>query len=142
MLENTCETDLRLINPVTFAFLGDSVYELLVREEIIRRYTSLSAGKLHTFTVNLVCATAQVRAYHAIEPFLTEEEKQVFRRGRNTTAVTPPRHTDAGDYRIATGLEALFGWLYLEGRTDRLRELFSVILQNEENSGILQLNDN
>lgn len=141
MLENTCETDLRLINPVTFAFLGDSVYEILVREEIVRRYTSLSAGKLHAFTVKLVCATAQVRAYHAIESLLTEEEAQMFRRGRNTTAVTPPRHTDAADYRIATGVEALFGWLYLAGKTERLRELFSAVLHEEEISGILQVND-
>ena len=129
MLECPNCTDLRLVNPTTFAFVGDSVYELLVREEIIHRHTSLSAGKLHTFTVKMVCATAPVRAYHAIENILTDEEVTAFKRGRNASGVTPPKHTEAADYRIATGLEALFGWLYLSGKSKRIRELFSVILE-------------
>jgi len=132
LFENAFAPDLRRVNPVTFAFLGDSVYELLAREEMIRRHTSLSPGKLHRLTVELVCATAQARAFEAIEPLLTEEERAVCRRGRNTTAVTPPKHTDAADYRAATGLEALFGWLYLNGETQRIRLLFDTILSEAQ----------
>lgn len=134
MLECSKEPDLRLINPTTLAFVGDSVYEILVREEIVRKYTSLSAGKLHNFTVRMVCATAQVKAFHAIENMLTEVEITAFKRGRNASGVTPPKHTDASDYRIATGFEALFGWLYLSGKTERIRELFAVILESDTES--------
>lgn len=123
------ESEIHRMNPATLAFIGDGVYELLVREEILRRYTSLPARKLHAFTVRYVCATAQAAAYAVLEPLLTEEEAAVFRRGRNATGVTPPKHTDAADYRTATGVEALFGWLYLSGEEERLRTLFSAIFE-------------
>ena len=123
--------DLRLINPLTLAFVGDGVYEMLVREEIVNRYTSLSANKLHTLAVEMVRATAQARGFAVIEPVLTEAELTVFKRGRNSNGVTPPRHTSAADYRTATGLEALFGWLYLGGDQQRIRALFKMILDGD-----------
>jgi ribonuclease-3 family protein len=123
---------LHRMNPATLAFVGDSVYELLVRREIVRRYTSLPAVKLHNFTVKMVRATAQAAAYRTIEPLLSEEEANIFRRGRNASNVTPPKHTQAADYRTATGLEALFGWLFLNGENERIAILFDAILQNEE----------
>ena len=129
-LEN--HSDLHRISPVSLAFLGDGVYELLVREEIIRRFVTLPARKLHSFTVKMVCAKAQAKAFLILEPLLTEEETAVFRRGRNATGVTPPRHTDAADYRTATGVEALFGWLYMNGRKERIQELFGEVLKHEE----------
>ena len=135
LLEHPSASDLRQINPTTCAFLGDGVYELLVREEMIRRHTSLSAGKLHNFTVEMVCAKAQAKAFETIESLLTEEECAAYRRGRNTTSVAPPRHTEAADYRTATGLEALFGWLYLSGQTERIRALFDAILRAEKPNG-------
>ncbi len=121
--------DPRLVNPVTCAFLGDSVYELLVREEIICRHTSLPPGKLHNLAVRMVCATAQAQAFHDIEQLLTDEEMTAYRRGRNLSSVTPPKHTDAFVYRTATGFEAMLGELHLRGRDDRIRELFDEILR-------------
>ncbi len=123
--------DLRLINPLTLAFVGDGVYEMLVREEIVSRYTSLSANKLHTLAVEMVRATAQARGFAVIAPALTEAEMVVFKRGRNANGVTPPRHTSAAEYRTATGLEALFGWLYLGGNQQRIRALFKMILDGD-----------
>jgi len=121
--------DPRLVNPVTCAFLGDSIYELLVREEILCRHQSLPPGKLHNLAVKMVCATAQAQALHDIEPLLTEQELTAYRRGRNVSSVTPPKHTDVAIYRTATGFEALLGDLHLRGRDDRIRELFSEILR-------------
>lgn len=123
--------DLRLINPLTLAFVGDGVYEMLVREEIVNRYTSLSANKLHTLAVEMVRATAQARGFAIIAPVLTETEMVVFKRGRNANGVTPPKHTSAGEYRTATGLEALFGWLYLGGNQERIGALFKMILDGD-----------
>lgn len=131
MLNSENTPDLRLINPLTFAFVGDGVYEMLVREEIVRRYTSLSANRLHTLAVEMVRATAQARGFAVIEPALTEAERAIFKRGRNANGVTPPRHTSAAEYRTATGLEALFGWLYLGGNQQRLQALFKMILDGD-----------
>ncbi|MFV0498263.1 MAG: Mini-ribonuclease 3 [Candidatus Fimivivens sp.] len=131
MLNAENAPDLRLINPLTLAFVGDGVYEMLVREEIVNRYTSLSAKKLHTLAVEMVRATAQARGFNVISPALTEAEMTVFKRGRNANGVTPPRHTSAGEYRAATGLEALFGWLYLGGNQQRIRTLFKMILDGD-----------
>lgn len=129
MLEAKERPDLRLLNPMTLAFVGDGVYEMLVREEIVRRYVSLPADRLHREAVKLVRASAQAAAVTAIAPLLTEEELAVFKRGRNANGVTPPRHSSAAEYRAATGLEALFGWLYLSGDSGRLRRLFEAILE-------------
>ena len=133
MLFSEQKPDMRLINPLTLAFVGDGVYEMLVREEIVRRHTSLSAKKLHALTVEMVRATAQCRGYELIAPHLTEEETGIFKRGRNSNGITAPKHTSVAQYRVATGLEALFGWLYLSGESERIRELFQIILDGEDN---------
>lgn len=133
MLFSEQKPDMRLINPLTLAFVGDGVYEMLVREEIVRRYTSLSAKKLHALTVEMVRATAQCRGYELIAPHLTEDETSIFKRGRNSSGITAPKHTSVAQYRVATGLEALFGWLYLSGESERIRELFQIILDGEDN---------
>ena len=132
MLFSEQKPDMRLINPLTLAFVGDGVYEMLVREEIVRRHISLSAKKLHALTVEMVRATAQCRGYELIAPHLTEEETSIFKRGRNSNGITAPKHTSVAQYRVATGLEALFGWLYLSGESERIRELFQIILDGEE----------
>lgn len=110
--------DLRTVSPLTLAFLGDGVYGLLVRERLVRE-ANRPAGELHRESVELVRAEAQSAAVDRLLPLLTEEEAAVFRRGRNA-------HTSrtGSEYHRATGLEALFGWLYLKGEQNRLRELF------------------
>ena len=129
MLLSDEKLDLRLINPLTLAFVGDGVYEMLAREQVVRKFTSLSAKKLHSLTVEIVCATAQCRGFEKIEPMLTEQELGIFKRGRNASGVTAPKHTHISVYRTATGVEALFGWLYMSGQSERLRELFEIILE-------------
>ena len=116
-------------NSLTLAFLGDAVYSLMVRERLVKG-SSLPAGKLHKLSADSVNALAQSEAVKRIIPLLTEEENDVFRRGRNAHPHHTPKNQSGGDYHYATGLEALFGWLYLEGKTDRLNELFEII--NEE----------
>ena len=110
--------DLRTVSPLTLAFLGDGVYGLLVRERLVRE-ANRPAGELHRESVELVRAEAQSAAVDRLLPLLTEEEAAVFRRGRNA-------HTSrtGSEYHRATGLEALFGGLYLKGEQNRLRELF------------------
>lgn len=131
MLISEQKPDLRLINPLTLAFVGDGVYEMLAREEVVFRHTSLSAKKLHILTVELVRATAQCHGFEAIKDELTEEEMNIFKRGRNANGVTAPKSTSAAEYRVATGVEALFGWLYLSGQGERIRQLFQMILNGE-----------
>lgn len=117
------------LNPVTLAFLGDAVYEARVRTAIITRHHSLSPGKLHYLCVQYVKAEGQYQALQAIQPLLSEEEQAIVRRGRNYSGVTAPKNADVRTYRYATGLEALFGYLHLKGDTQRIDQLFDIILQ-------------
>lgn len=125
----TCReaADPKLLSPLDLAFVGDGVYELLVRTYLTAP-GSRPVGQLHTMTVEMVRAEAQAAAYHLLEPLLSEEEQAILRRGRNAHNTKAPRHTDPSQYRRATGVEALFGYLYLSGRNDRLEELFQMIL--------------
>ena len=115
----------KLLSPLVLAFLGDAVFELLVREKLVEG-GNLPVNVLHRKAVHYVCAGAQSEGYSAIEGMLTEEEKAVFKRGRNTKSGVP-KNADPASYRTATGLEALFGYLYASGQEDRYRLLFSVI---------------
>lgn len=113
--------DLRSFSPLTLSFVGDAVYGLMVRERLAQE-ANRPVGELHTQAVSLVCAEAQAAAVQTLMPHLTEEEQAVFRRGRNAhTART------GAAYHAATGLECLFGYLWLAGRRDRLTELFRLI---------------
>ena len=123
--------DPRLLSPLALAFLGDGVYELLAREYLLSQGNA-PVGKLHDHTVELVSANSQAEAYQRISPLLTEEEEAVFRRGRNANSSKCPKHTDPAVYRRATGVEALFGWLYLTGQTGRANQLFAAILASRE----------
>ena len=116
----------KLLNPVTLAYIGDVVYELLVRTMVVTENGAMSAFMLHKTSVHFVCAEAQAKGVDAILPMLTEEEENVYKRGRNSTSSKVPKHADAAQYRKATGLEALFGFLYLTKQEARIRELFSV----------------
>ena len=113
------------------AYLGDGVYEVMVRAWLCLHGKATSKG-LHRATVRYVAAPAQARAVERILPLLTGEEGDVFRRGRNTSPHSVPQNASRADYQAATGLEALFGWLWLQSRTERLNQLFAVIMEEEE----------
>ena len=120
-----------LLSPLALAFVGDGVYELLARQQLLAR-GSAPVGRLHSRTVELVSAAAQARAYRLVAPLLSPEEEAIYRRGRNANSTRSPRHTDPAVYRCATGMEAHFGWLYLTGQVARLEQLFQVILAGQE----------
>ena len=122
---------LRAISTLGLAHLGDGVFELMVRSWLCLHGKATSKG-LHRATVRYVAAPAQAKAVEKILPLLTEEEGDVFRRGRNTSPHSVPQAASRADYQAATGLEALFGWLWLQGRTGRLNELFAVMMEGEE----------
>ena len=122
---------LRAISTLGLAHLGDGVFELMVRSWLCLHGKATSKG-LHRATVRYVAAPAQAKAVEKILPLLTEEEGDVFRRGRNTSPHSVPQNASRADYQTATGLEALFGWLWLQGRTERLNELFAVMMEVEE----------
>ena len=116
------------INMLALAHVGDAVYELLVRSMLCRGKNA-PVMQLHRLTVERVRAEAQAEAVQKLLPMLTEEELAVFKRGRNTKVNSAPHHADIAQYHAATGLEALFGWLYLLGRTERVEELFNAIVE-------------
>ena len=122
---------IRAISTLGLAHLGDGVFELMVRSWLCLHGKATSKG-LHKATVRYVAAPAQAKAVEKILPLLTEEEGDVFRRGQNTSPHSVPQNASRADYQAATGLEALFGWLWLQGRTDRLNELFAVMMEGEE----------
>lgn len=115
------------LSSLGLAHLGDSVFEVMVRSWLCL-HGRAKARDLHRATVQYVSAPAQAAAAARILPLLDEEESGVFRRGRNTAPHSVPRAASREEYQTATALEALFGWLYLQGRTDRLNELFSAIM--------------
>ena len=117
---------MRLYSPQALAFLGDAVYELLVRERIVLK-ANRPVSELHLLHRLQVRASYQSQAYAVIEPLLTEEEAAALKRGRNLNSVKPPKNGNVRDYRRATGLESLFGYLYVQGRLERINELFLAI---------------
>ena len=118
---------IRAVSNLGLAHLGDGVYELMVRSWLVLRGKA-RAKDLHRATVRYVAAPAQALLVQKILPVLTEEEADVFRRGRNTSPHTVPKAASREEYQAATGLEALFGYLYLQGKTDRLNELFTLMM--------------
>ena len=116
------------MSSLALAHVGDAVYEVLVRSYLACGGTQ-TAKNLHSRTVTLVRASAQAEAVQRILPLLDEEEETVFRHGRNAKPKTVPKSASVAEYAQATALEALFGWLYLKQRYDRINELFTVIEQ-------------
>lgn len=119
------------LSSLTLAFVGDSVYDLLVREYLLT-FGKNRVGELNKSKVAMVCCSAQTKALDKILNHLTEEEEAVFRRGRNVQVRSVPRNSTLRDYHTATGLEALFGYLYLSGNVPRVRELFQMIIAEED----------
>ena len=124
---NASREELLNMSSLGLAHLGDGVFELMVRAWLCL-HGKVKAKDLHRATVSYVAAPAQAAAMERLLPLLTDEEADVYRRGRNTAPHSVPRAATRAQYQSATGLEALFGWLYLQGRTDRLNELFETIM--------------
>ena len=125
------EDQIRSISSVGLAHLGDAVYELLVRSWLCAHGKATGRG-LHRATIELVCARSQAQRGEHILPLLTEEEAAVYKRGRNAHVHTVPHSASRADYLKATALECLLGWLYLEGRRDRINELFARMMEEDE----------
>ena len=122
------EDQLRAISSIGLAHMGDAVFEVLVRSWLCTHGRATGKG-LHQATVKLVCAESQAEKARRILPLLTEEERAVFKRGRNAQVHTVPNHASRAQYGEATALEALLGWLYLGGRRERVNELFTVMME-------------
>lgn len=125
------ECDTENLSPLTLAFMGDTVFDMFVREQLICQ-ANRPVNALHSSATRLVKASAQSKAMDKIIDMLTEKELTVFKRGRNTHTNHRAKNASEGDYHRATGLEALFGYLYLKGEIERLRELFGVISQEND----------
>ena len=126
--------DMRDINNISMlglAHIGDAVYELLTRTMLCSDGNK-KATELHRKTVALVNASAQAKAAEKLLPALTGEELAVFKRGRNAKVNSVPQKADIAQYHAATGLEALFGWLYLLGNTERINQLYAICVEEQD----------
>lgn len=113
-------------NPLALAFLGDAVFELLARSELVA-LGNARVNELHRAASLQTRAAAQAKSAKKISPLLTEDELAVFKRGRNARTGGIPKSATSAEYHYATGLEALFGWLYLNGKTERINGLYGEI---------------
>ena len=124
------EVDIRTYSPLTLAFIGDGVYDLVIRTVIVERGNRAPSG-LHKAKSLIVKAQAQAELAEAIADELTDDEAAVYRRGRNAKSYTTAKNASVADYRKATGLEALIGYLYLQNKEERILELIQ--------SGVMKL---
>lgn len=113
------EQDVRAYSPLTLAYIGDAIYDLIIRSVVVER-GNRAANDLHKRTTRYVKAEAQAKMIVALQEELTEEEEAVYKRGRNAKSYTAAKNATIGDYRKATGFEALMGFLYLTEQTDRM----------------------
>ena len=123
--------DVNMLSPLNLAFVGDTVFDLFVRERLVCQ-ANRPVNKLHNKAAAVVKASAQAKAVERIRDRLTEQEQSVIRRGRNARVNHKAKNMSEADYHLATGLEALFGYLYLKGETDRLGEIFEMIIEEED----------
>ena len=126
------EEEINLLSPLTWAYVGDCVYELYIRTKLVNK-TNLKPHKLHIETINYVRAGAQAEFLKKIYDKLSDEEKDIVRRGRNAENHHLPKNSNVQEYSYATALEALIGFLYLTKKFDRLQQIFSNILDTENN---------
>lgn len=113
------EVDMKAYSPLTLAYIGDAAYELVIRTMVVEK-GNRQVSQLHRLTTSYVKAQAQAAMIEALEPELTEEELAIYKRGRNAKSYTSAKNASILDYRKATGLEALIGYLYLSGREERV----------------------
>ena len=122
------EEELKTLNPISVAYIGDCIYELYIRDFIMRKYGNINSHKLHFEVIKYVNAKAQKEAYFKVKELLNENEQLYFRRGRNSKIKTIPKNATISDYRIATGFEAVIGYLYILRDFSRLDFILSNIL--------------
>lgn len=115
------KSELITLSPLVLAYLGDTVYESYIREHLIRQNNQRKVNDLHKRAIKYVKAKAQADIIHEIEKDLTDEERRIYKRGRNQKSNTSPKNADIIDYKHATGFEALIGYLYLNNESDRLK---------------------
>ena len=120
------EKDVNMMSPLTWAYIGDCVYELYIRQELINK-TNLKPHKLHIDAIQYVKASKQAEILQEIMPKLTEEEEDIVRRGRNSENHHLPKNASVQDYMYSTAFEALIGFLYLTKKDERLKEILSLI---------------
>ncbi len=123
--------DIDILSPLQLAYIGDAVYELLVRTYLLNK--RLPVNKLHNVAIKYVKAKAQAEIVHLLENILTDEEQRIVKKGRNAKSNTMPKNATVIDYKYATGFEALIGYLYLKGHDARIQELFERIEEVEIN---------
>lgn len=128
------EKDLGQLSPLVLAYVGDAVYELYVRLHVISQGAA-KVDKLHQQSTSLVNASAQANFVHQLEGMLTDEEKNIVRRGRNAKGMHVPKNAEVLDYRLSTGFEALIGYLYLAKKEARLQEIMEYIFKNTIRKG-------
>ena len=126
-LSNIDNKNLNLINPLVLAYVGDAVFEVYVRTKVVND-GMLKTNKLHRLSIEFVKAKAQAEALERIKDNLTEEELNIVRRGKNVNSNTIPKNAEIADYKKATALEALIGYLFLGENQDRLNEIIDLIL--------------
>lgn len=119
--------DIRQYSPLALAYMGDCIFDLCVREYLLKQ-ANMPANKLHQKSKALVNATSQSKMYKSLINIVSEEEKAILKRGRNANSNTKAKNATMIDYKNATGLEALFGYLYLKGEQQRINELFKICL--------------
>ena len=119
------EADIRTYSPLTLAFIGDGIFDLIIRSVVVGRGNA-KANTLHHRTSHIVKAHTQAEMIHKLLPQLTEEEQAVYRRGRNANSHSKAKNATLSEYKNATALEALFGYLYLTGRMERVLELLKL----------------
>ena len=120
--------DANMYSPLALAYIGDAVYEVYIRSYVLSG-GNCPVNKLHRASTGYVSARAQSLVAHSIEPILTEEEAAVYKRGRNAHSNTSAKNADIVDYRHATGFEALVGYLFISGRTQRLEEIVKLSIE-------------
>ena len=125
------EQDIRTYSPLTLAYIGDGIFELIVRTVLVERKNT-PAEKLHKAATKIVKAETQALLIEAIKEELTEEELSVYKRGRNAKAVTRAKNATMSEYRRATGFEALMGYLYLKGDMERMMKLIHLGVERAE----------
>lgn len=123
--------EVRALNPLVLAYIGDAVYEVFIRTTLVAMEPNKTAHQLHVMSIEYVKAHAQSDIIHKISDFLTEEEIWIVKRGRNTKSGTVPKNADVVEYRVATGFEALIGYLYLIGNIKRLREVLEASIMDD-----------
>lgn len=126
----------RMLNPLVLAFVGDAIYEVFIRTYLVDKNRNLTVHNLHIEAVKYVKSHSQSELIKKIEPDLTQEERYIFKRGRNAKSGTVPKNSDLIEYKFATGFESVLGFLYMTQQTERLNYILEKIIKIKENGGI------